>query len=324
MHSEVALRKFTFKEEFLEQFLKKCGARSECVFSRLRVTYDYTKHEEIDAVLLTSQKVILLEIVTLAGKYKTDKDKWIKEEIVEDDKLTSQTVTIENGTSGSATEGGVVTKVTIISTSVPNPISEAKRKTRALKQYVESKIGPRNASDFDYRVVIGNEQCTIDGEKSGEKISSKMIMFQDIDNYANSLRIGWTWWFLEKVVPMWPVWVSGYAQLKNTLGDMPTLDVLVLKSGSKLYGQLCKCHGVPYDTTTTSELTFKESKTGIVFGRAVINVQGIRRGTGSKIFTSPCQLDPSSQLEFLCVEADSNTLVKVSDIVKVIISLRDK
>ncbi len=322
--SEHVLRKFSLKEEFLQQFLKKCCARPECVFSRPRVKYDYTKREEIDAVLLTSQKVILLEIVTLAGKYKIDKDKWIKEEVVEDDKQTSQTVKIENGTSSLANDdGGVVTKVTIISTSIPNPVLEAKRKTLALKQYVESKIGPRNASDFDYRVVIGNEQCTVGGEP-GENRNSKIVTFQDIDSYTTSLRIGWTWWFLEKVVPMWPIWIGGYTQLKNTLSDMPTLDVLVLKSGSKLYGELCKCPGVPYDTTTTAELTFKESKTGYMFGSVVIDVQGIRRGTGSKIFTSPCQLQPSAQVEFLCVEADSNTLVKVTDIVKVLISLRDE
>ena len=322
MHSEVALRKFSFKEEFIEHFLKKSGARNDCVFSRLRVTYDYTKHEEIDAVLLTSQKVILLEIVTLTGKYKTNKDKWIKEEIVEEDKPASQTVTIENGTAGGpAIQGGVVSKVTIISTSVPNPVTEAKRKTHALKQYVESKIGPRNSSDFDFRVIITKEQCAIGGDD--DHVSSKIIPFKDVDSYARSLRIGWTWWFLEKAIPMWPIWISGYTLIKNALCELPTLDVLVLKSGSKLYGEFCKCPGVPFDAATTSELTFKEGKTGYMFGASVINVQGIRRETGSSMFTSPYQLDPSSQLEFLCVEAESPTQVKVADIVKIIVSLRN-
>ena len=89
MHSEVALKKFSFKEEFLEQFLQKSGANKNCTFSRLRVTYDYTKHEEIDAVLLTSQKIILLELVTVTGNYKNNKDKWVKEERIEDDKTNN-------------------------------------------------------------------------------------------------------------------------------------------------------------------------------------------------------------------------------------------
>ena len=323
MQSEMALKKFSFKEDFLERFVKTCGANPECVFSKLRVTYDYTKHEEVDAVLLTSQKVVLLEIVTLAGTYKSNKENWVKEERVEQGVLKSHTVPIPNGSSSSsAVEEGVVSQVTIISTSVPNPVVEAKRKLRALKQHIESKIGPRNNSDFDYRVIIGNEQCTIETEES-KTTSSKIVLYKDIEDYGKSLKIGWSWWILEKVVPMWPVWISGYTQLKNTLKELPTLDVLVLKSGSKLYGELRRCPGIPYDPETTSELTFKEGKTGYMFGTSIINVQGVCRGSGKHMFTSPHQLDPSSCLEFLCVDADSSTSVKVSDIVRVQISRRD-
>ena len=323
MHSEVALRKFSFKEEFLEQFLQKSGANRDCTFSRLRVTYDYTKYEEIDAVLLTSQKIILLELVTVTGKFKTNKDKWIKEEIIEEDKPPTQIITIENGTTASpVTEGGVVSKVTIVSTSIANPVTEAKRKTRALKQYIESKMGPRNSNDFDYRVVITSEQCSINDEKDNP-VKSKILSYNKVESYANSLKIGWTWWFLEKAVPMWPIWISGYTAIKSALKELPTHDVLVLKSGSKLYGELRKCPGVPYDTTTTSELTFKEGKTSYVFGSAVIYVQGVRRGTGGNMFTSPYQLDPVSLVEFLCIEADTNTQVKAADVVKIVISLRE-
>lgn len=321
MHSEAALKKFRFKEQFIEGFVKKCNAAPDCVYSRLRVAYDYTKHEEIDAILLTSQKVILLELVTLTGKYKPDKNTWVKEEVVEDEKLGSQTVTVKNGTSGTVTEGGVVSKVTIVSTSVPNPVAEAIRKVSALKQFLESKMGPRNASDFDYRVIIATEQCTI--EENKEKVNSKIIPHKNIDDFANSLKSGWTWWFLEKVIPSWPVWISNYNDIKKTLRDLPALDILVLKSGSKLYGELRKFPGVPYDAQSTSELIFKEGSSGWFGGGISINVQGIQRATGQKMFKSPCQLEPSSQLEFLCIEADSSTSVKVGDIAKIKISLRD-
>lgn len=322
MHSSAALKKFTFKEQFVEEFVKKCNAYPDCVFSRLRVVYDYTKHEEIDTVLLTSQKIILLELVTLSGKYKPNKDKWVKEEVVEDEKSVGQTVTIENSRNGSVTEGGVVSKMTIVSTSVPNPVEEAKRKLSALKQFLESKIGPRSRSDFDYRVVIATEQCTIEDPHKDKKANSKIVLHKDIDKFAESLKSGWTWWLVEKAIPMWPVWISNYTMIKTTLSDLPTLDILVLKSGSKLYGELRKCPGVPYDPLSTSELTFKEGSSGYVFGETVINVQGTRRG-GGRMFSSPYQMNPSNQLEFLCVDADSSTSVKFADIAKVIISLRD-
>ena len=123
---------------------------------------------------------------------------------------------------------------------------------------------------------------------------------------------------------MWPVWISNHLNIKSALKDLPTHDVLVLKSGSKFYGELCKCLGVPYDTATTSELTFKEGKTGYMFGNVVVYVQGVRRGTGGNIFTSPHQLDPSALVEFLCVEGEANVQVKAGDITKIIISLRER
>ena len=317
MISEAAIKKLNQKEEFLTEFSKSCGIRSDCLFPRLRVTYDYTKHEEIDAVILTSGKIFLLELVTLSGHYKIDKekDKWVKEERVES---TGGTKSI-NHTLQTTPDGDSPSQVTVINTTVPNPVLEAKRKLRALKQYIESKMGPRSVSDFEYRVIMMSDLCTLDEEC----VTTRLVMHSQIDAFTQSFSVRWGWWILEKVVPIWPVWIRRYTELKTILDEVPTMDVVVLKSGTKLFGELRKCSGVPFDRPTISEIQFKPGKTGLVFGSSVIIAQAILMGSGKRMFTQPPQLEPGSELEFVCVDGDGSVQVKVSDVVKVIITRTD-
>ena len=307
MMSETALRRLAQKEEFLDDFSSRCGIKRDCVFLRLQVTYDYTQHEEIDAVFLTSRKIYLFEVVTWTGRYRQENNKeWVREEKVEGvANHTPSSVDTKPNTTSSL--------VTVMTTKVHNPVAVARRKTKALKQYIESKIGPRNSSDFDYYVLVIREECVL----SEDCLHPKVVPYSQLDSFTNTFRTGWGRWILEWY-PMWPIWISGYTNLKNTLAAVPTCDVLHLKSGNKLYGELRSCPGVPYDKQTTSELQFNTSKTGFVFGGHVIKAKAMDRNKDSKLFE--VQLETSSQLEFLCVEADSSTCIKLTDVDKVVLS----
>lgn len=310
MISEAALKKLNQKNEFLQDFSKRSGVRLNYVFPRLRVTHDYVQHKEIDAAILNPWNVTVLEIVTWTGRYRKDptsKKHWIREERLEtDSNLGSAHTTTPTDSTKSVS--------TIIDTRVDSPVAAARLKTKALKQYIESIVGSRNDSDFDYYALVIREECVL----TEDCLEAKVITAAKLEGFMHMLKVGWTQWFLQKLIPMWPVWLASYNRVNEVLDGIPTYDVIVLQSGSqRLYGELRKCSGVPYDRDSTSVIKFSIGKTSMVFGSSIVNAQTCRRGSGG---VASYQLDTSSELEFQCVEGDSPTLVKLTDIKQVILS----
>ena len=309
MSTETAMKNLSLKEEFLTRFLQKSNVRPGCLFKRLRVTYDYTQHKEIDAVILTSQKILLLELVTWSGRYHKESDKeWIREEKVEG--VASHTLT----TNREDTENAENTIVTVMSTKVSNPVNVARDKLKALKQYIESKIGPRSISDFDFYVLFIKEECSL----TEDCLNPRIVPYSQLDRFAEWFLIGWGRWLLEWY-PMWPVWLRGYNYIKSSLETIPTYDVVYLKTGTKLYGELRSCTGLPYDRQNTSVLHFTTKKAGLVFGSNHIKGTTIERATCKT--QADVTLDIASKLEFICVDADSTTSINLTDIDKVVLSI---
>lgn len=308
--SEVALKNLSLKEEFFSNFAGRCGIKTDTLFRGLRVTYDYTQHERIDAVLLTSWKIHLFEVVTWSGRYQKENDStWTRQERVEGVPISSS-----SSSSSTATNGTENTLVTLMTTRVANPVLVAQKKLKALKQYIESKMGPTRSSYFEYWVLFIKEECIL----SEDCLSHPNIVpYSKLDEFlGNTFKMSWGRWFVEWY-PMWPVWISSYSKFKETLDTVPTWDVIHLKSGGKLYGELKACTGVPYDRLANSELKFRATKAGYLIGADGIIVDALQRNSKS-LFTTT--LDPSAHLEFVCVDADTPTSIKLADINRVTIS----
>ena len=312
MISEAALKRLNQKDEFLQEFSSRSGVTWNCIFPHRRVTHDYVQHKEIDAIILNPWNITVLEIVTWTGRYRKDpnsKQHWIREERLEaDSSLVSSYTAPPNGATSTKSVS------TIIDTRVDSPVATVKEKTKALKQYIESIVGRRGDKDFDYYALIIREECVLTEDCLGRRVITRT----KLDDFIYNLKVGWGRWVLQKVIPMWPVWLSSYSRIKEVLGEIPTYDVIILQSGSqKLYGELRKCPGVPYDRYSTSDIRFSIGKTSMVFGSSVVNAQTHRRDGGA---TSSYQLDTNSELEFQCVEGDSPTLVKLTDIKRILLS----
>ena len=76
--------------------------------------------------------------------------------------------------------------------------------------------------DFDYRVILLQTDC--DGDRWWEpsfKTSNKV--FTNTTLFFDSLHTGWSRWVAEKIIPLWPVWLSSYTELKTRLAEMPTI-----------------------------------------------------------------------------------------------------
>lgn len=205
---------------------------------------------------------------------------------------------------------------TLTVTQVPNPVTVAKRKTAALKQHLESKIGPRSSSDFNFRVILIRGECDLDEDCRHKKL----VTYTQIPEFIVSLRTGWWRWFVEKIVPRYPVWLSGYTQLKLQLGDLPSVDILQWKNGERWYGELRRCPDVLYDRSMVAELSFTERKGGVVFGNPCVEVQGVRRRDGGKMFATPFRLGVENTLEFLCVDSETTVSVKLVKVARVVLS----
>ena len=316
MSSQKANRDLDLKREFLSRFTREYGLREDCVFTCLRVTHDYTKHAEIDAVILTPGVILVLELFTLAGRFRRDDDEHWREDTSD----TSSSSAPQGNDKTATTVGTTSSDVRTISyTQVRNPVTVAKRKTAALKQHLESKTGPRSASDFDYRAILIRGECEVTDADTCHK---KLITYTQIPTSVPALvRSGWTRWFLEKLIPGYPIWLSGYTQLKAQLGDLPTVDMLHWRNdhGESWYGELRKCGDIPYNRSNVSELSFTERKGGYVYGRACVEVQGKRRD-GGKLFVKPFELPVDSELEFLCVDGDTPVSVKLIKVSRVSLS----
>ena len=310
--SEVALKNLSLKEEFLSKFSERCGIRKDTLFRGLRVTYDYTQHERIDAVLLTSWKVHLFEVVTWTGRYQKENDStWMRQERVEGVPITSSPSSSTTSSSPNGTDNSIVT---LMSTRVTNPVLVGQKKMKALKQYIESKMGPTRSSDYEYWVLFIKEECIL----SEDCLSHPNIVpYSQLDEFlGNTFKKSWSRWFAEWY-PMWPVWIRSYSRLKETLDSIPTWDVVHLKSGGKLYGELKACLGVPYDRQTNSDITFTVTKAGYLIGHDGVIANVLQRKSKS-VFT--VTLEVTSSLDFICVDADTPTSIKLSDINKVCIS----
>lgn len=303
--SESALKSLVLKEEFLADFIQRCSIKEDCVFQGLRITYDYTKNEQIDAVIITSKQIHIFEIVTWSGRYRKESDNfWIREEKV-DSSTINQTVPSNNDTNSNSL-------VTIMTTKVTNPVIDGLRKVKALVQYMESKLGPRCLANISFHVLFVKEECALSEDCLAD---SRIVSYSQLNYFTDVFRTGWGRWFLEWY-PMWPVWLRRYTELKNTLKTIPLWDMIYLKSGSKLYGELKSCHGVPYDRQTTSEISFTTTKAGYLIGRDGIKAKGIKRNSSTQLDEVP--LD--SVIEFKCVDADTPTIIKLTDVDKLIIS----
>ena len=294
------------KSDFLEEFTRDCGLREECVFPRLRVTHDYTQQSDVDVVLLTSYRVWLLELVTWTGRYRKDnREHWRKEELVE-------------GTSSSSPpqkqDPSLGEKKTVVVTQVPNPLKVAKEKTAALKQLLESTLGPRSSSDFDYRVVLIHRDCEVEEECQ----DPKLVTYAQIPALKETLRTGWLQWIKEKLLPVYPVWLRGYTQLKHQLRELPSVDILQWRNGQRWYGQLLECPKVLYDRAMVAELTFTEKKAWL--GSSYIMAQAVNREGGRKMFTQPFQLEMDSKLQFLCVDSEGAVTLKLAQVARVVLS----
>jgi hypothetical protein len=299
MMSTNAMKNLSLKDDFLTYFIQESKISPDAVFKRLRVTYDYTQHEEIDAVIMTSYKVYLFELITWTGQYEEENDTaWIRSE-------TMESVGVADQAGATPTES---TKVTIMKTKIPNPCHVAQRKVKALLQYIESHSGPHTASHFDYFVIFIRQECSL----NENCLSFRTISYSNMEMFMRSFRLGWKWWLLERAIPIWPVWIGGYTDIMKNLMTIPVYDVIVLNSANKLYGELRSCPGVPYDRQTTSQLQFTTTKAGLVFGKDGINVTSFDRTSGSKQLE--IKLDKDSKLEFLCVEADGPMFIALTDV----------
>ena len=103
---------------------------------------------------------------------------------------------------------------------VDNPLTAAKRKTTDLSQQLD-----RWKSKFDYRVILLKSDCEVIGDDSSH---SKLVTYSQLQSFYATLRTGWRRWFTEKIIPLWPIWLSGYTILKTKLTEMPTNDILYL------------------------------------------------------------------------------------------------
>lgn len=310
--SETALKNLSLKEDFITNLVGQCNSvKKDCVYSRLRVSYDYTKNERIDAVILTSKGIHLLEIITWTGRYRKESDTyWIREE-----KVDTSSVAPPPAPPTTDTSNGGPSPVTVMVTKVINPVINAVRKRKALVQYLESKLGARCVSEshISLHVLIVREECVL----SEDCLSIPgVIPYSQLNVFYDLFRTGWGRWVAEWY-PWWPVWISGYTKLKETLSAIPHWDILQLTSGSKLYGELRSCKGVPYDRESTCEIKFKTTKAGLIYGRNAVKAQAIKRD-GTYLFTEEVSID--SVLEFLCVDADTTTVIKLTDIHNILIS----
>ena len=253
--------------------------------------------------------MVLLELFTRSGRYSRKDDKyWCK-----DDSTPSPPPSTSNGAQPAAAEPLTSSDVrTRLVTDVGNPLTVAKHKTTALIQ----QLGRWRRSNFDYRVILLQIDCEVIGDESRH---SKLVTNSQIPSFFGSLRTGWGRWVAEKIVPLWPVWLSGYTELKTRLAEMPTNDILHWKDKDKWYGELKSCREIPYNRSNVAEMTFTERQGGYVIGKTCIEVQAKKRG-GGKLFERPFQLPVDSTLEFLCGGGDAPVRVKLVNLSRVTLS----
>ena len=304
MNVEQALNSLNLKEDFLEGFILKCNISRDCVFTRLRVKHDYTQYTDVDAVIVTPQKVHLLEVVTWKGSFKREsKTHWIREQPVLPATSSGESV---------PAVGSSPTVVSVLHAQVPSPVFEAERKLKYLIEYLKSKIGTGSVGvrDFDYHVVIAVEGCIL-----SEDCLHKVVRHIQIDEFAENLRQSWGGWLAWKLWPFYrPFWITYYNEIKQSILELPSTDRLKLSGGQRLFGEMKSCPGIPYDRTTTSQLRFKKTKTHALMGTPVIEAQGTSRNSGIKMFSSPLQCDIASTLDFLCVGSDVPISIKLKDV----------
>ena len=297
------------KNEFLADLARESGLQEDCIFPRLRITHNSAKPAEVDAVILTSYNVILLELFTWSGRYSKEDNKYWRK----DDSTPSPPPSTSDGTQPAAEPMASSDVRTIVVTQVGNPLTVAKHKTTALSQ----QLGRWRHSNFDYRVILLQADCEVLGDESRHP---KLVTNSQLQSFYASLRTGWGRWFAEKMVPLWPVWLSGYTELKTKLAEMPTNDILHWKkTKEKWYGELKSCGKIPYNRSNVAELTFTERQGGYVIGKACVEVQAKKRG-GRKLFERPFQLSVDSTLEFLCEEGDGPVKVKLASLSRVTLS----
>ena len=307
MNVDQALKSLRLKGDLLEGLIQKCRISRDCVFTRLKVRYDYTHYADVDAVIVTPQKVHLLEIVTWKGSFKREsKTHWIREEPVSE---------------SASTVFSSPTVVNVRRVQVPNPVFEAERKLKYLTDYLKSKIGPGSVrdKDFDYH-VIAVKGCTL-----SEDCLDEVVRYALLDEFAESLRQSWGGWLTRKVWPFyWPFWITYYSEIKRAISEVPTVDRLKLLSGEpgtqKLYGEMKSCPGVPYDRISTSQLIFRRAKTHKWRGIAVIKAQAVVRDSGKYMFDQPLQCNIDSTLEFHCEGLNEPISIKLEDVDNVTLS----
>nr|XP_018667590.1 uncharacterized protein LOC100184194 [Ciona intestinalis] len=228
-------------EDHIENLLKELGGIPNCnIFRSLRVPDEFqTRRHEIDLIVLTNYGLYCIEVKNWAGKLISCKngDFWEQR----------KTVTKENKTFSQQTQ-------------YPNPLSESKKKTNILRLHLLRSGVCLPESKCTSRVVLTNKSCKVDDTIKNDPT---VIRYENLHIFALSFQQSYSTILTDMVVPSFfrgTLSSTQLQQIRGSLGQIGTWDVLQLNGGKKLIGDYKGCTEISVNRKEVNQMVFSHSR----------------------------------------------------------------
>ncbi|XP_072312915.1 uncharacterized protein [Eucyclogobius newberryi] len=224
--------------EFIQRLRRVTGLKKEDVFCDLRVP-EQLQHakDDISVVLLTGHGIFCIDVKTWRGTLSVQNANWQIQVKEEESSFTNTRIE-----------------------QTEDALRVVTEKTRALCAHLKRAGVPVRDRLFFPRVLFLSPDLDLDPSLRDRP---EIVPQPRLQDFLGSFREGYVGWISDAVTPAWISGGLSYSQLgsvRSLLARVGTWDVLELRSGERLRGDVQDCPFIALDRALTETLEFGRSK----------------------------------------------------------------